>query len=299
MRRICYARAVPKQAAKRRPTISIIGPGNLGTALAVTLSAAGYKVHSIAIRRGSKGTRRAKALARQIGAQITEPGKRPLISDIVWITVSDDSIAAVARALAKSGAWKGKIVLHSSGALTSDELAPLRAKGARVASVHPMMTFVHGAVPDMRGVAFALEGDGAAVRAARSIAKNLGANAFAIERQNKVLYHVFGSFASPLVIALLATMEEVALAAGIRKREIKPVMFPLLWRTLQNYLKRDAAAAFSGPLARGDVATVRKHLAALEKLPQAREFYVAMARAAVETLPVRNRETINRELGKL
>ena len=289
--------AVPQpKRSSDRPTISIVGPGNLGSALAETLASAGYDVRFIAVRKKSSATQATKALARRVKARLVELGKHPLDTDVVWITVPDDAIAGVARNLARSQEWKGKIALHSSGALTSDELAPLREMGARVASAHPMMTFVRGAAPQTAGVAFAVEGDAAAIAVARSIVEQLGGEAFSIKKQNKVLYHVFGSFASPLVIALMASLEEVALAAGIRRRDIKPIMVPLLWQTLHNYLKRDAASAFSGPLVRGDVATVRKHLAELKKLPQAREVYVALARAAMKNLPVKNHAALEGEL---
>lgn len=284
---------MPKPSpSKPRPSISIVGPGNLGTALALTLPRAGYAVKLLAARhkRAHVG-----ALARKIDARVIDVGK-PLPTDIVWITVPDDAIAGVARLLASPQDWKGKIVFHSSGALTSDELAPLRVKGARVASVHPMMTFVRGTVPEISGISFAVEGDRAAVRTARSIVQNLGARSFVIKKQNKVLYHVFGSFASPMVIALMASLEEVARAAGIRQSEIKRVMEPLLSQTLRNYLQQEAASAFSGPLVRGDVATVRKHLAELLNLPEARAVYVALARASLSFLPVRNRKILEREL---
>ena len=179
----------------------------------------------------------------------------------------DDEIAPVVRLLAKSQDWKNKIVFHSSGALTSEELAPLRKLGARTASVHPMMTFVRGAAPEMAGVSFAVEGDASAVRVAREMVVDLGAIAFMIDKRKKVLYHAFGSFASPLVIALLDSMEQVALAAGVRRggHQAEIMEVPLLWHTLRNYLKKDAASAFSGPLVRGDVATISKrHLAELE-----------------------------------
>ena len=262
----------------------------------MTLTEAGYRVDTIAVRPASKHKRRATALARRVGAGLVQFGKDHLSADIVWITVPDDAIASVANALARSGAWQGKIVFHSSGALTSDELAPLRAKGARVASVHPMMTFVRDDVPQMAGVAFALEGDAAAVRVAKAVVEDLGGNAFTIKKENKVLYHVFGSFASPLVIALMATMEEVALAAGIRKRDIKRVMEPLIRQTLRNYLTRDAASALSGPLVRGDVATIRKHIAELQRLHTPRQIYLALARAAVNHLPAGTRHIIADEL---
>lgn len=284
-------------SSNRRPAISIVGPGSLGSALALTLPPAGYEVRYLAARGKSVSNSHVRALSRRLKARVVEIGKRPLDTEIVWITVPDDAIAGVARVLAQSQDWKGKIVFHSSGALTSDELVFLRDKGARAASVHPMMTFVRGAVPEMAGVAFAVEGDAAAVRAARSIVEDLGGDAFVIKKQNKVLYHVFGSFASPLVIALMASLEQVALAAGIRKMDIKPMMAPLLWQTLRNHLKHDAAAAFSGPLVRGDVATVRKHLAELKKLPEAKAVYVALASTALKLLPVRNRRGLAKVLG--
>jgi predicted short-subunit dehydrogenase-like oxidoreductase (DUF2520 family) len=285
-----------KSPSDRRLSVGIVGAGNLGSALALTLSSARYRVKFIAVRASRPGKRGARALANRIDARIVTLGREPLDSDIVWLTVPDDAIAAVALRLSKTQAWKDRFVFHSSGALTSDELAPLRIRGAHVASVHPMMTFVRGETPEMAGVSFAVEGDAAAVRVARSIVEDLDAKAFVIQKQKKVLYHAFGSFASPLVIALLATMEQVAEAAGVRRQDVKAIMTPLLWQTVRNYLKKDAASAFSGPLVRGDVATIEKHLAELKKLPQTREVYVALARASLRNLPAKNRKALTKIL---
>jgi predicted short-subunit dehydrogenase-like oxidoreductase (DUF2520 family) len=277
-------------------TVSIVGAGNLGTALALTLRSAGYRVKFIVSRPKALSHRRTSVLARKVKARLVELGKGILDTDVVWITVPDDSIAQVARQMASTQEWKGRIVFHSSGALTSDELAPLRKKGARVASVHPMMTFVRGPIPEISGVAFAVEGNAAALRLAREIVKRLGGYAFPIRKQNKVLYHAFGSFASPLVVALLASLDQVARAAGIKQRDNKRVMLPLLLQTLRNYLHGDAASAFSGPLIRGDVATVRKHLEELKVVPDAREVYIALAKSAVKNLPAKNRRKLERLL---
>ena len=276
--------------------MSLVGPGNLGSALALTLVSAGYEVKYIAVRPSRSGVLHARALAKRTKAQIVTLGKQALDSNIVWLAVPDDAIADVSRTLAASQDWKGRLVFHSSGALTSEELAALRKQGAKVASVHPMMTFVRGAAPEMAGVSFALEGDAVAVRTARAIVESLGANPFVIKKQNKVLYHVFGSFASPLVIALMASMEQVGKAAGIPQRDVKSIILPLLRRTWGNYSTKGPPSAFSGPLVRGDVATVRKHLAELKKLPEAREVYLALARASLKLLPVANRKAIAREL---
>ncbi len=296
--RVCYSPGVAKKRSpKSLPSISIIGPGNLGSALAVELARAGYPIRYIVRRAGSKVTR-PKVLARRVKAELVMLGEAPLDTDIVWITVPDDTIAAVAKQLAPSQVWKGRIVLHSSGALTSEELWSLWEKGASVASVHPMMTFVAGKKPSWHGVAFAIEGDEEAAKVAHSIASDLGGNPFEIEKHNKVLYHAFGSFASPLVIALMSAMEQVAEAAGVPSAKAKEMMVPLLRETLNNYLAKDAAGAFSGPLVRGDVKTVRKHLEQLKRVPEAREVYVALARAAIKRLPAKNREALGKELSR-
>ena len=71
-------------------------------------------------------------------------------ADIIWICHTDDALAETAKLLARKPGWRGKIMFHSSGALSSDVLAPLKRKGASTASLHPMMTFVPGATPRMR-----------------------------------------------------------------------------------------------------------------------------------------------------
>jgi len=284
-----------KTLAKSR-TVSIVGPGNLGSALARNLSSAGYEVKLLVIRSRQQAPSDTVKLARKVKAKVVALGETPLDSDLVWITVPDDAIATVVAQLAKTQAWKGVTVFHSSGALASDALSPLREKGARVASVHPGMTFVRRSMPRLEGVPFGVEGDAAAVRMARKIVGDLGGTAFSIKTQNKVLYHAFGTFASPLLIALMTALEEVGKATGIKSSDLRSMAAPLLRQTLDNYLEHGAAAAFSGPLVRGDVATVRRHLLALRKVPQARDVYVSLARAAMKNLPMKNRAALAREL---
>jgi predicted short-subunit dehydrogenase-like oxidoreductase (DUF2520 family) len=290
---------VPKQSHSPRPlTVSIVGPGSLGTALALTLPPAGYEVKFIAVRAKNISHRETKDLARKVKARLVVLGEAPLDCDLIWITVPDDAIAATARLLAPIQDWSGKIVFHSSGALTSYELAPLHKLGAEVASVHPGMTFVRGPAPQMTGVAFAVEGDPAAVQVAKRIVQDVGGTPYMIKKRNKVLYHAFGSFASPLVVALMASLERVAEAAGIASGDAKSMMVPLLMQTLRNYLEHDAASAFSGPLVRGDVATVRRHLEELKAVPEARAVYIALARSAVLNLPVKSRKAMAKLLRK-
>jgi predicted short-subunit dehydrogenase-like oxidoreductase (DUF2520 family) len=210
--------------------------------------------------------------------------------------VPDGEIAAAARELAQSTQWNKKLAFHSSGALGSDELHELRKRGALLASVHPMMTFARGAIPSLQGVPFALEGHVAALRVARRVVHDLGGKAFSISKKNKAVYHAWGGFLSPLLVALLIAGEQVARAAGLSAEDARKKMQPIVRQTLANYAKLGPAGAFTGPIGRSDTATVRQHLRVLKKVPEAREVYVALARVALRHLPVRNRKELERLL---
>jgi predicted short-subunit dehydrogenase-like oxidoreductase (DUF2520 family) len=279
-----------------KPKIAIVGAGSLGSALAVALRSAGYRISEVVYREGAS-RQSARRLAAQVHSRAVELRQAPLAAEVVWICVPDSNIADCARELAERAEWRGKIALHPSGALASDELQALRRRAAAVASAHPLMTFVRRSSPGVDGVPFAIEGDAVAVRAARRMVRDLGGEAFSIRRQDKTLYHAWGTFASPLLIALLASAEQVAMGAGVRSRAAaRKRMLPILQQTLRNYSALGPADAFSGPLVRGDVATVRRHLAALSRLPNAKQVYGALARAALQTLPVRNRKELEKAL---
>jgi predicted short-subunit dehydrogenase-like oxidoreductase (DUF2520 family) len=280
---------------RSRASITIVGSGNVAHALAPALARAGYKIDAIFSRSGAPSLQRARALGRRVKAGVGHIGRIRIQSRVTWLCVSDDAIPDVAKTIAADD-WKGKFVFHSSGALSSGELAQLKRRGARVASVHPMMTFVAGVQPELRGVPFGVEGDPAAVRIARKIVRDLGGQAFAIRKRSKPLYHATGSFSSPMIIATLATAERVAAAAGIPRNQAAKVMAPILKRTLDNYLRRGTNAAFSGPIKRADVSTIRKHLDALAHVPGAREVYVALTRSALKSIAVRDRKAVERVL---
>lgn len=246
-----------------KPSIAIVGYGNLGRVLAATLRRRGYRVEEI-VRRNSKPR---------------------LTADVIWFCVPDKAIASSAKALANKTDLKGKIAVHSSGALPASELRSLQRRGATVASAHPLNTFVKKSKLDLAGVPFAIEGQPRATGVVASIARDLNAGApvIRIQPEQKPLYHAMGAFASPLLIALLANAEVVGKAAGIK--DPKQSLAKIVQTTLDNYLAHGAAASFSGPIVRGDAATVRKHLAALKNLPRQRAVYRALADSALKLLP--------------
>lgn len=278
-----------RKAKARAQTVSLIGSGNLAQALGPALRAAGYRIVTVAGRNNPASMKRAAALARKLGATAIRLEEAAPQADIIWLCHTDDALADTARKLARKSGWKNKIVLHSSGALSSDVLEPLRRAGAHTASLHPMMTFVPSTAPKMKDVPFAVEGDREAEKVATEITARLGAKIFTIKKANKVLYHALGSFSSPMIVATLVTAERVGRGAGLSRQQSRAIMGPILEQTLANYRKRGPAAAFSGPIKRGDLETVRGHLQQLSRVPQAREVYRALVRSALRDLPAKNR----------
>jgi predicted short-subunit dehydrogenase-like oxidoreductase (DUF2520 family) len=279
-----------------KATVTLIGAGNLAHALGPALRAAGYRIDAVVARSPASSRKRAAALARRLNAKTVLLADAVPGSDIAWICHTDDALAQTARLLARKPGWKGKIVFHSSGALTSQVLAPLRRAGAHVASLHPMMTFVPGAIPPIDQVPFGVEGGRQAVAAARKIVKALGAEIFSIGRNSKTLYHALGSFSSPLLVATLATAERVGRASGLTAAQARKLIRPILRQTLRNYEERGAAAAFSGPIRRGDINTVRRHLRELKRVPGAADVYRALVGSALLDLPSAKRKELMKML---
>lgn len=276
-----------------KPTVAIVGAGNLGTALALSLIDARYKIEAIITRREGKSLARARRLARATGARLVN-GAQGLRVDVLWLCVPDGAIAKAAESLAE--AFDGRVALHSSGVLTSDELEPFRQAGASVASAHPLMTFVKGSRPSLAEVSFAIEGDKGAVRLVRRLVRDLGGTPYLIGKDEKNAYHAWGTFASPLLTTLLATTEQVAALAGVKATAARRRMLPILRQTVENYAMLGAPAGFSGPIIRGDVETIRRHLEVLQRARFPRTVYLALAAAAVEYLPARNPASLRRLL---
>jgi predicted short-subunit dehydrogenase-like oxidoreductase (DUF2520 family) len=278
----------------KRLSIAIVGPGRLGTALALSLKHAGYNIAEIIARPERKSLAAARNVARKVGARAANAR---LDAQVIWFCVPDSKIAEVARELSDRE-WDGKIALHSSGVLTSDVLQCLRSRGAGIASVHPLMTFVLGSVPELSGLMFAAEGDTAALRTARRIVRDLGGELVRLRKQDKVAYHAFATMICPLLVALLASAERAAGLAGISRKQARRRMLPIIEQTLQNYARVGPEKAFTGPFVRGDSETIEVHLKALARIPAARNAYVALAKAAIQYLPSQNRRRLTMLLRK-
>lgn len=286
-------------AAER--TVVLVGAGRLAGFLAPALTAAGYKITEIVARPQALSLRRARVLAGRVRARAVTAKTMALDASILWLAVPDSDIRRAALELAQRAEAPGKrprlrFAFHSSGALGSAELGALRIAGLAVASVHPLMTFVGGPTPPLSGVPFAIEGDRAAVKVALTIVRELGGEGFVLAPSFKPAYHAWATMTSPLLLAYLVTLERAARQAGLARDQARRMALPILRQTLDNYAQVGSAKSFSGPFVRGDVATVEKHLVLLKRSPKVRAVYTALARMALDGLPVKNRARLSRLL---
>jgi predicted short-subunit dehydrogenase-like oxidoreductase (DUF2520 family) len=240
--------------------VGLIGPGRAGQALARLLPSSKYEIGPV-LSRNFTSARRAVRLMR-VGAPTASVDD---FADcrVILIAVPDDAIAASASQLAEAPfSFRGKIVFHTSGALDSSLLAPLRARGAAVASLHPLQSFGRH-VLSLAGIHFAVEGDEKALRWAQILVTDWHGKILRLKPGQKVLYHAAATFASPLFTPLIQAAVVLMGHAGVGRKAAIQALKPLLLTTLENFT-HSGRQSWTGPLARGDAGTVQKHVAALE-----------------------------------
>lgn len=240
---------------------AIIGAGMLGRTLAAALHRHGLTVAAVASRRLAAAQDAAVLAGCDLAT--TDPAEAARRADVVVVSVPDDAIAAVCGRVAAGGGFAaGDIAVHLSGALGSDALDAARACGAAALAFHPAQTFARVDPALFEGIVVSLEGDEAAVAVGRALAERLGAQPVAMRPEDKVLYHaalcVASNYAVTLADAGVALLEE----AGFGDAAV-PTLLPLLRTILGNLGRVGTARALTGPISRGDLATLRAHLAEL------------------------------------
>lgn len=254
---------------KPKPEVSLIGTGRLGSALAIALADEGYTIGALVSRRRESARRAANLLdvpTRVLALKELAGQPRP---DLLLIATHDDQIAGVAEAVAKLD-WETtrskSTVLHTSGALSSDVLSALRKKDWNVGSLHPLASVSEPRTGArlLRGAFWCVEGDKRAVSLGRSIVRDLAGNSFSIDSDKKPLYHAAAVMVSGNVTALFDVALEMLRQCGLTRAEARRALLPLLKSAVDNLDKMDPAQALTGTFARGDVETVKRHLASLE-----------------------------------
>jgi predicted short-subunit dehydrogenase-like oxidoreductase (DUF2520 family) len=239
----------------------IIGAGMAGRSLAAALGGQGARVVAVASRR-IESAREAAALAGCPFAT-TDAVAAARRGDVVVLSVPDDAIAAVCEQVAAGGGFqRGAVVVHLSGALGSQALAAAQASGASALAFHPIQTFARADGRLFEGVTCVLEGDSEGAALGMALAEFLGARAVEIRAEDKALYHAALCIACNYFVTLADAGAGLLAEAGLGEAAL-PALVPLLRNALENLARVGLPDALTGPISRGDLATVQAHLDAL------------------------------------
>jgi predicted short-subunit dehydrogenase-like oxidoreductase (DUF2520 family) len=275
------ARVVAEGPTEPSPAVFIMGAGVVGTALAARLVRASVAVTGLHGRQ-----RDLSDAARAISGVVASTGEIPAImsqSDVIIISVRDERVPEVAERLAKEGKLRSnQIVLHTSGANPARQILAAAVPHVRaVGTLHPLVSFADPrvAVEGLKEVAFGIEGDDPARAMAKRIVRALGARAVFLEADNLALYHAGAVMASNYVVALADTAQTLLIKAGVPPEQALPALIPLLTSVVQNLAQLGLPGALTGPVERGDVASVEKHLESLStRAPELVELYRLVGR---------------------
>ena len=260
-----------------RLSVGVVGAGRVGAVLGAALAKAGHRVTG-AYAVSDASTARAATLLP--GVPVADVPTVVAHAELVLLAVPDDALADLVAGLARTGGWQaGQIVVHTSGRYGVEVLEPVREHHALPLALHPAMTFTGTAMDLDRLVdcAFGVTADEALRPVAEALVLEMGGDPVWVEEHERTAYHAALAHGSNHLVTLTAQAMEVLSLAGVE--DPRRVLGPLMHAALDNALRR-GDAALTGPVARGDVGTVRDHLRELDRLaPEIRRTYVALARA--------------------
>ena len=253
----------------------------MGTALAVLLSRKGYQMTGVS----SRSQTSAEKLAKEVAGCHVFNNNQDLVNntDLVFITTPDDTIATVASQVK----WHhGQSVAHCSGADSTDILEPARKSGAMVGSFHPLQTFagVKQAIENIPGSTFAVEAEEPLLTILKEITAALNGDCIVLKAADKVLYHAAAVIACNYLVTLVKLATDLWQTFDVPTNQAARALLPLLRGTINNIENVGIPQCLTGPLARGDTGTIKKHLAALENTaPDVLPTYCELGR---QTIPV-------------
>jgi len=265
--------------------VALIGAGRVARGLGGCLREAGWTIGAVVAR--TMPSARAAVRAIRGGTPCVGPTRRVLDAGVLLLAVPDDALAGVAARLERACGddLRRKVVVHTSGALTSAVLAPLALRGAWTGVMHPMQSFGARTRPRLDGVLFGIEGHAEALRAIRKMVRSLGGDAARVEAARKAEYHCAGTFAAAHVLASLEAGVHLLTAAGMKRREATRALLRLARQVLDNQELLGPRAAWTGPLSRGDFSTIGLHWESLAHYPpEFRAAYAGMTRLAARLL---------------
>lgn len=266
-----------------RFTVGVVGAGRVGAVLAAALRSAGHEIVAVA---GESDASRGRTAALLPGVPVEKPSAVARACDLLLLTVPDDMLPNVVSVLTASGAVReGQYVVHTSGRHGLAVLEEATAVGARPVALHPAMTFTGTDVdlPRLAGCVFGVTAGPAEREVTAGLVADLGGRAMWVPEEKRTLYHAALAHGANHLVTLVTEALELLAAAGDDDPAVQPAdtLRPLLNAALDNALVH-GDAALTGPIVRGDVNTVRAHVADLAaNAPQTLPSYLTLARATL------------------
>jgi predicted short-subunit dehydrogenase-like oxidoreductase (DUF2520 family) len=271
---------------------AIIGAGKVGTTLGRVLVEQGHAVECVI----SRTLASARAGGKFIGCRAvsTDLAAIPPNVNVILITTPHSAVADVARGLSRlDRSYKGVAVCHASGMLTAEVLEPLKEKGATVFSFHPLQTFPRSfppkdILPNVRNIYYGVDGSAAGLKAAQALAQALQGHLFRVPPEMRAFYHAACVVASNHLTTLFGILDTMYRQIEPQGKNFLALFYPIIMATISNVRATSPEEALTGPIARGGVETVARHLDALAKYaPSAIPFYVALSQETVRLAAVR------------
>jgi predicted short-subunit dehydrogenase-like oxidoreductase (DUF2520 family) len=261
--------------------VGIIGAGTVGTALAVRLSSRGYNISAINSRTHTSAQRLVEAVR---SGQIYDNSQGVADNaDFVFITTPDDVIGTVALG---TKWYTDQSVVHCSGADSAAVLEPARRAGAQVGSFHPLQTFASfkQAIDNIPGSTFALEAVEPLFSELRKMAIDLDCRWIELKAEDKTAYHIAAVMACNYLVTLVKMATDLWQTFDIPREQAVQALLPLLKGTIHNIETIGIPQCLTGPIARGDIGTITKHLTTLERT--APELLSIYRELGLQTIPI-------------
>lgn len=266
-----------------RLKVGVVGAGRVGAVLAAALRRASHDRYEIVAVAGESDASRARIAALLPGVPVMKPTDVARACDLLLLTVPDDMLDNVVSTMTAAGAIReGQCVAHTSGRHGLAVLEPATWVGARILAIHPAMTFTGTEVDLDRlpGTVFGLTAGAAERELAETLVADLGGRPTWVPEEMRTLYHAGLAHGANHLVTLVTEAMEILSASGVT--DPAGTLRPLLTAALDNALEQ-GDAALTGPIVRGDVGTVRAHLADLQaNSPQSVAPYVALARDTLD-----------------
>lgn len=281
--------------------ITIVGAGKVGSALAIELHKSGHKINVIV----DSSKPRAQKISKLCKCdKVSDYLSQEIVStsDIVIISIKDDDLIKYINNLISID-FKNKILVHTSGVLTSDIFYSLKVKKRDVASFHPAQTFSRVSIRNnnfLKGIFFGIEGGSEAIRILKKITKGLQSRTIVLSKNKKSLYHLGCVVSSNFLVANFYVLKLIAGELGISEKNFSEILYPLFSTTVKNLHLFGVNGSLTGPVSRGDIKTIETHLSLLHsKFPKYVEYYKTVSLILSEVSAKQNNKINYKRISKI